>query len=95
MDFWTDSVAAITRRVRTGEQSAREVVEHALGRIDDVDGVINAFTTIDADGALRQADDIDATVRSGRDPGVLAGVPIGWVSVGPERDQLLTLEAPA
>jgi aspartyl-tRNA(Asn)/glutamyl-tRNA(Gln) amidotransferase subunit A len=32
---------------------------------------------VDADGARRRADQVDATVGAGRDPGLLAGVPIG------------------
>ena len=77
MDFRSDSVAAVAERVRSGEQPAREVVETALARIDAVDGVINAFTSIDSERALVAADAIDAAVRDGRDPGTLAGVPIG------------------
>ena len=83
MDFRSDSVAAVAERVRSGEQPAREVVETALARIDAVDGVINAFTSIDSERALFAADAIDAAVRDGRDPGTLAGVPIGVKDLEP------------
>lgn len=77
MDFLDDSVEAIAARVRGGEQSAREVVEHAIGRIEALNPTLNAFVAWDGERALTQADAVDATVASGGDPGLLAGVPVG------------------
>lgn len=77
MDFLSDSVEAIAGRVRSGEQSAREVVEHAIHRIEALDPVLNAFVAWDAEGALAQAHRVDEMVAAGRDPGLLAGVPVG------------------
>jgi amidase len=58
--------------VRSGEVSARELVEASLARIGEVDGRVNAFTLVDADGALATADEIGAG-----DERPFAGVPIG------------------
>ncbi|MCP4085106.1 MAG: amidase, partial [Actinomycetia bacterium] len=77
MDFLSDSVEAIAARVRAGEQSAREVTQHAIDRIEALNPTLNAFVAWDAESALAQADAIDATVANGRDPGPLAGVPMG------------------
>jgi aspartyl-tRNA(Asn)/glutamyl-tRNA(Gln) amidotransferase subunit A len=77
MDFLDDSVEAIAARVRAGEQSAREVTEHAIGRIEALNPVLNAFVAWDGERALAQADAVDAAVAAGRDPGPLAGVPVG------------------
>ena len=57
--------------VRAGEVSSRELVEASLARIDEVDGRVNAFTLVDADGALAAAD----AIGSG-DERPFAGVPI-------------------
>ncbi|HEX6461210.1 MAG TPA: amidase [Thermoleophilaceae bacterium] len=57
--------------VRSGEVSARELAETSLARIDEVDGRVNAFTLVDADGALAAADAISAG-----DERPFAGVPI-------------------
>ena len=57
--------------VRGGEVGARELVEASLARIEAVDGTINAFTLVDAEGALAAAD----AVKPG-DERPFAGVPI-------------------
>jgi amidase len=57
--------------VRSGEITARELVSTSLERIEALDGQINAFTHVDADGALATADAIGAG-----DERPFAGVPI-------------------
>jgi len=56
--------------------AARELVTHALERIDALDARVNAFVAVDEDGALAAADRIDEAVAAGDDPGPLAGVPL-------------------
>jgi hypothetical protein len=58
--------------VRSGELSARALVEASLRRIEAVDSQVNAFTLVDTDGALAAADAIGP--GDGRP---FAGVPIG------------------
>jgi AtzE family amidohydrolase len=60
--------------VRAGRQTAVDVTRANLGRIQTLDSSINAFTAVTADRALAAAARIDDLVRSGRDPGPLAGV---------------------
>ena len=77
MDFLNDSVAQIAARVNSGEQSAREVTEHAIAKITELNPSINAFVAWDGEQALAQADLIDAKVAAGEGAGPLAGVPVG------------------
>jgi len=56
--------------------SAREVTDAFLGRIEAVDGKVNAFITVTADRARKAADAIDAKINAGEEIGPLAGVPI-------------------
>jgi aspartyl-tRNA(Asn)/glutamyl-tRNA(Gln) amidotransferase subunit A len=42
-----------------------------------LDGKLGCYLLVDADGARRRADQVDAAIAAGRDPGLLAGVPIG------------------
>ncbi len=81
----------IAERVRRGELRAREVVERALGRIAELNPGLNAFIQVDAEGALRQAEAVDARVAAGEDPGPLAGVPLGVKDLEPVRGLLFTL----
>ncbi len=77
MDFLSESVADIAARVDGGQQSAREVVAHAIARIEALNPTINAFVAWNPDDALAQAEAIDARVAAGESIGPLAGVPVG------------------
>ena len=66
----------IAGSVRSGQRAARDVVEEHLTRTEQREAEIHAFTLVLADEARRAADDIDAIVARGDDPGPLAGVPI-------------------
>ena len=63
--------------VRAGEVSARELTTASLERIEALDSEINAFTLVDADGALAAADRIGP--GDGRP---FAGVPIAIKDLG-------------
>ena len=65
---------AIRDAVNSGKISAREAVEAALRRIEEVDGDLGGFLTIDSTRVLERADMIDRSVREQALP--LAGVPI-------------------
>src|SRR4051794_7057904 len=66
----------IARDVRSGERSAREVLDEHLARIDEREAEIHAFNLVLTDEARAAADAIDARVARGEDPGPLAGVPV-------------------
>jgi aspartyl-tRNA(Asn)/glutamyl-tRNA(Gln) amidotransferase subunit A len=77
VDFRRDSLETLAGAVRRKEISARELVGVALGRIDALNPIVNAFVAVDGDRALEQAAAVDQKVASGVDPGRLAGIPIG------------------
>jgi Asp-tRNA(Asn)/Glu-tRNA(Gln) amidotransferase A subunit family amidase len=62
--------------IRRGEISPVEAVEHALARIEALDGPINAFTVTLAAEAREQARAAERAVRSGEPVGPLHGVPV-------------------
>lgn len=64
-------VASIKRR----EISATELTQRALKRIEASDPVLNAFTDVTTERALREAAAVDRKLAAGDDPGPLAGVP--------------------
>src|SRR5918996_4485991 len=67
----------IAEAVRTGERRATEVLDRALAAIGDANAGLGAFVHVDEPGARAAAEAVDAAVAAGRDPGPLAGVPIG------------------
>ncbi len=77
MDFRREAVTDLASDVRSGRRSARELVAHALERVETLNPGLNAFVAVDADAALEAAAGIDAAVAKGDDPGPLAGIPIG------------------
>ncbi|MGE3620372.1 MAG: Asp-tRNA(Asn)/Glu-tRNA(Gln) amidotransferase subunit GatA [Acidimicrobiia bacterium] len=67
---------AVAAAVRSGERSARSVLEEHLAVVEAREGEVHAFNLVLADEARRAADEVDAAVARGEDPGPLAGVPI-------------------
>ena len=65
----------IRDRISKGDVSPVEVTEHFLGRIEELDGTLKTFRTLNAEGARRQAKEAEAAVRRGDPLGPLHGVP--------------------
>jgi len=64
-------VTELAAAVRSGELSARELVQASLDRIEDLNPQLNAFVDVFAEEALAEA----ASIGAG-DPRPFAGVPI-------------------
>jgi amidase len=69
-DLMFRPASELAAMVRSGEVSARELVEESLARIEELDPMVNAFVDVDAEGALAAAD----AIGSG-DERPFAGVP--------------------
>jgi Asp-tRNA(Asn)/Glu-tRNA(Gln) amidotransferase A subunit family amidase len=69
----TDAAAGI----REGRITSAELVGDCLKRIDEVDARIEAWTFLDREHVLRQAEAADEHRRHGRATGPLHGVPVG------------------
>ncbi|WP_019145288.1 Asp-tRNA(Asn)/Glu-tRNA(Gln) amidotransferase subunit GatA [Aeromicrobium massiliense] len=70
------SAADLAARLASGDVTSVEATQAHLDRIAAVDGAVNAFLHVDAEGALAQAADVDARRAAGETLGDLAGVPI-------------------
>lgn len=66
----------IVASVRQGHVPAEALVAESLGRIERLDGPINAVVLTRGDGAFADAAAIDARIEAGEDPGPLAGLPL-------------------
>src|SRR3954449_4407289 len=74
-DVAFEGMAAQAELVRRGGVSARELVALALGRIERIDGELNAFGAVFGEQALADADRVDAR-RARGDRAPLLGVPV-------------------
>ncbi len=72
-----DLVAAL----RQGDITAVQCTTVFLDRIEATNGTINAFLTVDREGALARAADIDARRKAGKPLGALAGLPVALKDV--------------
>jgi Asp-tRNA(Asn)/Glu-tRNA(Gln) amidotransferase A subunit family amidase len=78
----TDAVALL----RDGRMSARELTEACLARIEQLEPTVGAWTFLDRDHALAQAEAADDAHRHGRPHGPLHGVPVGVKDIFDTRD---------
>jgi Asp-tRNA(Asn)/Glu-tRNA(Gln) amidotransferase A subunit family amidase len=72
--------------LRDGRMSSRELTEACLDRIGKLEATIGAWTFLDRDHALAQADAADDAHRHGRAHGPLHGIPVGVKDIFDTRD---------
>ena len=76
MDLMSLTAVELGKKIQSKEVTVREATEAALSNIEKFEKDINAFVTIDKEGALKQADEIQALIDAGKLTGPLAGVPV-------------------
>ncbi len=75
MDISTLTICEAADGLRKKAFSSVELTRAVLAAIENKDGALNAYLSVDADGALRQAEAADAARKGGRG-GDLLGVPV-------------------
>ena len=71
-----DDLQSLAADLRARKVSSRELVTQSLWQIERLDSKLNAFITVTAETALREADELDRELASGFDRGPLHGIPI-------------------
>jgi len=80
------SAIEAARKIQQGVLSSVDLVKACLARIDETDGQLKAWAHLDAEHALKQAEEMDAIRRAGRPVGPLHGVPVGLKDIVDTRD---------
>ena len=70
------TVASIASDIVGGRTTARDVLDAHLARVEAREGEVHAFNLVMREDAISAANDVDARVKRGDNPGRLAGVPI-------------------
>ncbi|ATY85896.1 Asp-tRNA(Asn)/Glu-tRNA(Gln) amidotransferase GatCAB subunit A [Kyrpidia spormannii] len=76
--------------IRLRELSPVEVTETVLGRIAELDPVLNVFIAVTAESALAAARRLEAELRSGKYRGPLHGVPIALKDIFTVKGEVIT-----
>ena len=66
----------LSTAIRAGQVTAVEAVEEMLAGIEERDALYNCYVTVDREGALAQAQAVQAQIEAGELTGPLAGVPV-------------------
>lgn len=77
MDIIKLSAIEMKEKLENKELSSREIIEAHFNRIEEVEGDINVFISLNKEEALEAADKIDEKIKNGEKLGLLAGIPIG------------------
>lgn len=71
------SIAGLSQRLKSGSLTSSELVRRCLEKIDARESQIQAWVSVDRDGALAAAKELDEELAKGHSRGPLHGIPIG------------------
>ncbi len=76
MSIMSLTAVELGRKIKTGEISVREAAKAALDAIEKKETSVHSFVTVDYDGALARAKEVQKQINEGALTGLLAGVPV-------------------
>lgn len=77
MHLFTKTADELATMLRNKEVTSVELIEAYFERIEAVDDKVKAYISLDKEGALKKAEEIDAKLEKGEELSRLAGIPIG------------------
>ena len=90
MDMMSLTAVELGKKIKAKEISVREATEAALAQIDKVEADVHSYVTIDREGALKRADEVQKLIDDGTLTGPLAGVPVAIKDNMCTKDMLTT-----
>ncbi len=76
MDILDLSAVELAAKIKAGEVTAVEAVEAVLSQIEKSEDALNCYVTLDKEGALKKAEEVQKKIEAGELTGPLAGVPV-------------------
>lgn len=76
MDILDLSAVELAAKIKAGEVTAVEATEAVLSQIEKSEEALNCYVTLDKEGALKKAEEVQKKIEAGELTGPLAGVPV-------------------
>ena len=76
MDILDLSAVELAAKIKAGEVTAVEATEAVLAQIEKSEEALNCYVTLDKEGALKKAEEVQKKIEAGELTGPLAGVPV-------------------
>lgn len=76
MDILSLSAVELAKAIQAGETTAVEAMKAVLDQIDRTEKEYNCYVTVDREGALKRAEEVQKRIEAGELKGSLAGVPV-------------------
>ena len=76
MSLMNLTAVGLGKKIQNREVSAPEAAKAALDAIEAKEAEINSFVTVDSEGALKRAEEVQKLIDEGKLAGPLAGVPV-------------------
>lgn len=90
MDITSMTAVALGKKIKAKEISVVEAVKASLDQIEKVEEKVHSFVTIDREGALARAEEVQKLIDDGTLTGPLAGVPVAIKDNMCTKDMLTT-----
>ncbi len=76
MNLMSLTAVELGKKIKAKEVSVVEATRAALSQIEKQDKELNCYVTVDAEGALKRAEEVQKLIDEGKLTGPLAGVPV-------------------
>ena len=78
------------KKIKAGEITSLQATEAVIKQIKAVEEQVHSYVTLDEEGAMKRAKEVQAQIEAGTLTGPLAGVPI-WMNLPWEAPQRLPI----
>lgn len=76
MDLLSLTAVELSKKIKAKEVTVLEATKAVLDQIDKMEAEINSYVTVDKEGALQRAKEVQVLIDEGKLTGPLAGVPV-------------------
>ena len=90
MDLLKLTAVELGKKIKAKEVTAVEATQAVLDQIEKMEDSINSYVTVDKEGALKRAKEVQALIEEGKLTGPLAGVPVAIKDNMCTKDMLTT-----